>query len=430
MKAASINSMTLLLNLLGAEANYYLNKTLLYTLGLEESFFITYLLDQFKLFKNEGKLREDLSFYMSNSKISVYTTISEFRITELKKSAVNKGIINIVQEGIPTKSYYYVDFDKLLEIISTNKSFTELAYEYAKIKNGINDSIENIEDIVDLRKHSVKSLRFLCKENKISYTGNDNKETLINKLIEKKNPELFENINTNDYFSTVDDISSTSGQPIQPLWENGNYDVPSGQFFRPLVDSKTVTKQILIKTNTNTCHVRDREIENLFKELEINYTDTNVESTNIILNKLSNDKGLLKEYIVNFYNQVIKNAFNIQNKSAFFSAKLKEPDELLIKKLLSKKNLENEEQKIIEEEAKKEEEERKRIVDTDELIDKFKKLTPEMQEEIVKKAEKNKIRNFPSIAMTLEEVKNVSRNVYYRMLAIDIKEILLEENLI
>nr|WP_293994107.1 phage replisome organizer N-terminal domain-containing protein [uncultured Fusobacterium sp.] len=187
-----------------------------------------------------------------------------------------------------------------------------------------------------------------------------------------------------------------------------------------------------IEQDIYTCHdhERDIKIENIFKQLEINYTNTNLESTNIILKKLNNDTELLKEYILRFYEKTVKNAFNIQNKRAFFSAKLKEPDVLLINKLLIEKESKIEEQKIIEKEAKEEEEERKRIVDTNELIDKFKKLTPEMQEEIVKKAEKNKIRNFPNIAMTLEEVKNVSRNVYYRMLAIDIKEILLEENLI
>lgn len=417
-----INSMNLLLNLLGNEANFYLNKVLLYKLGLEESFFITYLLDQFKLLKNEDKLREDLSFYASNSSISIYTTISEFRISELKKSAIEKGIIKISQEGIPTKTYYYINFDKLLEIVSTDKSMMELAYEYAKInnyKNEIETSIDSLEDVENLQKQSVKSLRFICKENNISYTGNDRKNILINKIVKVVNPNIFEKLNlSNTNFITVDDISSTSEQKNCPL-----------------VVSKTDTNQVLIKPNTNTCHVhvRDCEIENLLKSFDINYTDANVESINLILEKLNGDKELLKEYIVSFYEEITRNSYAIKDIKAFFSSRLKTPNEFLIKKLISKKNLEIEKIKKEEEVQKQTEliEEKRRIdeqekIEIDLFIQKFKKLSLEKQEIILNKAEKNKLNKNPEMAESLSLFKENSKNVYRNMLLNEIREVMKE----
>lgn len=416
-----INSTDLLLNLLGAEVNFYLNRILLYKLGLEEAFFMTYLLDQFKLLRNEGKLRKDNSFYASNSSISLYTTISEFRISELKKSAISKEIIRIKQEGIPTKTYYYINFDKLLEIVSTDKGIMEIAYEYAKIynyKNNIETSMESLEDIENLKKQSVKSLRFICKENNISYTGNDRKDTLINKIIETINPKLFlelEKANTD--FIAVDEISSTSGQKNCPL-----------------VVRKTVTNQVLIKPNTNTCHDRVPGIENLLKSFDVNYTNTNVESINLIFEKLDNDKELLKEYLIEFYQELLRNSYDIKNKSAFFSSKLKTPNEFLIKKLLAKKNVElekikKEEEKIVA--LKTEEDNKEKILKSYEMMDKFNNLSSEKQEEILKEAEEKYIlKSTEDEINTMKNIKNFSTELYRKFLIKEIKNIMSVQKLL
>ncbi|MDD7410075.1 MAG: hypothetical protein SOY60_05095 [Fusobacterium gastrosuis] len=432
-----LNSKNLVLNLLGTDSNIQVNKKVLLTLGLEEAFFLSYLIDQYKYLEREEKLREDGSFYASNMDIALYTTLNNSQISKIKRAGVEKNLFKISKEGLETKTYYYLNFDKILEIIGTEKSNLELAYNNI-FKNNENElSIETEEDIINLNKFSVKELRLMCKENQIKYTGVDNKKSLINKIIEFKNPVLFKVITNNDFF-TVDVIASTSGQEVRPLTKNELLSYSSGQEIRPLVDEFSVTNHDIIKPRINTCHVRDHEIENLFKELEINYTDTNVESTNIILRKLNNDKELLKEYIVNFYHQVISTAFNIQNKSAFFSSKLKEPNELLIKKLLSKQQSEIEKKKKEEEKLKFEEEERKKTkemerinVETDLILAKLNSFSIEDKRKIITKAE-NKIESIESKESLnfIKEALGMEGTLYLRRISKEIKMVLNEEGLL
>ncbi len=124
-----LDSKNLVLNLLGTDANIQINKKILLTLKLEEAFFLSYLIDQYKYFEREGKLREDGSFYTSNMDIALYTTFNNSQIARVKKSGVEKGLFKISLEDSRTKSYYYLNFDKILEMIGTEKSNMELAYK-------------------------------------------------------------------------------------------------------------------------------------------------------------------------------------------------------------------------------------------------------------------------------------------------------------
>lgn len=427
-----LDSKSLVLNLLGTDANIQINKKVLLTLGLEEAFFLSYLIDQYKYFEREGLLREDGSFYSSNMDIALYTTLNNSQIVRIKKAGVNKELFKISLEESRTKSYYYLNFDKILEMIGTEKTNFELAYDSKFDSEKININIETFEDIENLRKLTFNELRFLCKQNKIKYTGNDKKEILINKIVEIKNPLLSSNIQ----FTSVNNISFTSEQKNRSLRKNEDSTNLVNENTLT-VSEKSMTNHDIINQEQISCHVRDREIENLFHELDINYTDSNVESANKILKSLNEDKELLKEYIITFYTQTVKNAFNIQNKSAFFSAKLKIPDEILIKKLLSKKSLKLEEEKkkikklkeieLLEEKNRKKEEQR---VEIDLILKKFNELSIEKQEKILHIAEEKRLKKVPDIATSLYLFKENSKTTYYRMLSSDIKEVFLEENLL
>lgn len=426
-----LNSKNLVLNLLGTDANIQINKKILLMLKLEEAFFLSYLIDQYKYFEREGKLREDGSFYTSNMDIALYTTFNNSQIVRVKKAGLEKNLFRISLEDSRTKSYYYLNFDKILEMIGTEKSNMELAYKSRFDSEKIDIEINNLEDIENLKKFTFNELRFYCKENKIKYSGNDKKDNLIKKIIESKNPNLFEKV----HFSTVNDISFTSEQENHSLTKNEK--LSNGVSDISLtVSEKSITNQEQINQEQNTCHVhengkneKDKEIENLFHEFGINYTDTNEASCLLILNEFNGNKILLEKYLINIHKQ-LERLTNIKNLAALFSKKLKEIDYSLINKI--KNESKDEAEKILKEQKKINDE--KKIIENnnkmDKVINSFLKLDKEVQKNVVNIAEQSYLKEVPNINVDLLGIykKNTYR-VYLKMIYFKLLEVIKSENI-
>ena len=424
-----LDSKNLVLNLLGTDANIQINKKILLTLKLEEAFFLSYLIDQYKYFEREGKLREDGSFYTSNMDIALYTTFNNSQIARVKKSGVEKGLFKISLEDSRTKSYYYLNFDKILEMIGTEKSNMELAYKSRFDSEKIDLEINNLEDIENLKKFTFNELRFYCKENKIKYSGNDKKGDLINKIIEFKNPDLLEKV----HFSTVNDISFTSEQKNRSLTKNGKLEDGVSDISLT-VSEKSITNQEQINQEQNTCHVheknkKDEKIESIFHELGINYTDTNEASCLLILNEFEDNKILLEKYLLIIHKQLEK-LTNIKNLAALFSKKLKEIDYSLINKI-KKENKDNIE-KILEEQKKIKDEERRieNSICMDKIIDNFLSLDKEIQENVVNLAEQKFLKENPQTNLDMfKAIKKRSYRSHLRMIYSKLLEIIKDENI-
>ena len=424
-----LDSKNLVLNLLGTDANIQINKKILLTLKLEEAFFLSYLIDQYKYFEREGKLREDGSFYTSNMDIALYTTFNNSQIARVKKSGVEKGLFKISLEDSRTKSYYYLNFDKILEMIGTEKSNMELAYKSRFDSEKIDLEINNLEDIENLKKFTFNELRFYCKENKIKYSGNDKKGDLIKKIIEFKNPELLEKT----HFSTVNDISFTSEQKNRSLTKNGKLEDGVSDISLT-VSEKSITNQEQINQEQNTCHVheknkKDEKIESIFHELGINYTDTNEASCLLILNEFEDNKILLEKYLLIIHKQLEK-LTNIKNLAALFSKKLKEIDYSLINKI-KKENKDNIE-KILEEQKKIKDEERRieNSICMDKIIDNFLSLDKEIQENVVNLAEQKFLKENPQTNLDMfKAIKKRSYRSHLRMIYSKLLEIIKDENI-
>ncbi|PID67244.1 MAG: hypothetical protein CR959_01165 [Fusobacteriales bacterium] len=422
-----INSKAIVLNFLGEEANISINKKILLTLGIDEAFFLSYLINQYKYYEREGLLKEDGSFYASNMDIALYTTFSNSRITRVKKAGVEKNLFKIFQErkentGL-TVTYYKLNFDKILEIIGMDKSDLELAYEniYEGKVNEI-EEIENLEDIEKIKRLSVRELRFLLKKNEVKYSGKDKKSDLINKFIEQKNPVLFNEIKkANNDFITVDEniihqwtqkLSTAKKQELSAVGGHKN---------RPPVDTKSVTNQEQIKPRINTCHDHEfkkieNKIENLLHDYEINYTHTNRESIYEIFNSLNKNEKSLFEYLERILKEV-KNTFGVQNKGGLFTSKIRKRNEDLIKKLNSK--VEKAEKIHVEQEnLKKSEEKIKNGVNRVFLIlNKFNTLNGEEKKQVEEMAIKEFSKNPNTDLNDLMEMKRVSEPVYHKMLS-------------
>ena len=424
-----LDSKNLVLNLLGTDANIQINKKILLTLKLEEAFFLSYLIDQYKYFEREGKLREDGSFYTSNMDIALYTTFNNSQIARVKKSGVEKGLFKISLEDSRTKSYYYLNFDKILEMIGTEKSNMELAYKSRFDSEKIDLEINNLEDIENLKKFTFNELRFYRKENKIKYSGNDKKDNLIKKIIENKNPNLI----SKSHFSTVNDISFTSEQKNRSLTKNGKLEDGVSDISLT-VSEKSITNQEQINQEQNTCHVheknkKDEKIESIFHELGINYTDTNEASCLLILNEFEDNKILLEKYLLIIHKQLEK-LTNIKNLAALFSKKLKEIDYSLINKI-KKENKDNIE-KILEEQKKIKDEERRieNSICMDKIIDNFLSLDKEIQENVVNLAEQKFLKENPQTNLDMfKAIKKRSYRSHLRMIYSKLLEIIKDENI-
>ena len=424
-----LDSKNLVLNLLGTDANIQINKKILLTLKLEEAFFLSYLIDQYKYFEREGKLREDGSFYTSNMDIALYTTFNNSQIARVKKSGVEKELFKISLEDSRTKSYYYLNFDKILEMIGTEKSNMELAYKSRFDSEKIELEINNLDDIENLKKFTFNELRFYCKENKIKYSGNDKKDNLIKKIIEIKNPNLI----TKSHFSTVNDISFTSEQKNRSLTKNGKLEDGVSDISLT-VSEKSITNQDKNNQEQNTCHVheknkKDKKIENLFHELGINFTDTNESSCLLILDKFEGNKILLEKYLISIYNQ-LKKLTNIKNLPALFSKKLKDIDYSLVNKI--KNENQNELKKVQKEKKITKDEERikENNEKLDKYIDEFLKLDKNIQKNIVDLAEQNYLKENSEI--NIEMLKIIKKNtyrVYLKMIHFKILEVTKKNNL-
>ena len=444
-----IDSKSFVLNTLSQDASWITNKKIFFTLGHQLTQILVYLIDQYKYFEANNALRQDGSFYISNIDLQVYNTMNESQIQTLKKRGIEEGIFKISLEGIPVKSYYYLNFDKIAEIGATDKTNNELALEYFKKTTGVDIELQvnNEEDILNLNKLSYKELRFYCKRNNITYTGkHKTKNSLIELILEKQCPELLK-----ADFSTVDDISSTSGQKNihcgisvdEKISTSGQKNIHCEEIVsseiqwtenRPLVEEISAHNQEQINQEQNTCHVheknkKDKKIENLFHELGINFTDTNEASCLLILDKFEGNKVFLEKYLINIHNQ-LKKLTNIKNLPALFSKKLKDIDYSLISKIKSEgknelKKIQKEKEIIINEERIKEKNEKQ-----NQFVNEFLKLDKSIQENIVDLAEQNYLKENSTINIEmLKVIKKNTYRTYLKMIYFKLLEVIKKNNL-
>jgi hypothetical protein len=101
-----------LLNLLGRDAYWVLNKKLVKHLGCDTTLLLQHFIDlQFKLF--DGK-----EFYQQQERITEETSLGEHTIRECVKKLNKFGILNIVKKGLPAKNYYNINQDIVMDILN------------------------------------------------------------------------------------------------------------------------------------------------------------------------------------------------------------------------------------------------------------------------------------------------------------------------
>lgn len=394
----NINYENLLYSTLSQEANLFVNKKILAQVGLNLAAFISFLIDKGRYHKSNDELTEDGYFFATNEDIHLFTGIPRTSITKLKKQGQELGLFSTkkLENSFKSATHYKLNFEKILTILSVDKSVLELAYERALPEE---NKIEEFSEST-LIKFSCRELRLVCKKLEIPYSGKDNKMNLINKILN----ETLENKELNKWTEK----SSTSGQKNHPLKNSSQ------------VDGKTVhqwTEKVSIGGQEN-CHKKNQNqkkqnqknqiiddslkiFENLFNEFEITFTKTNQTSVLKLLRTMK-EKDVI-QYLKETYEN-IKETPNVKSIARLFSSKIAKGERQInstpksIKEVTETKtdiikNIEKEEKKSIEEET---------------IIE----LSPEEEKELLEKAKKDPTANVKFII----NMKSLNKVIYYNTL--------------
>lgn len=185
-----MNYETFCLNLLSQDSFLQVNKKLLATLGLEKAVYISLLIDKYKQYKEENKLKDGY-FFLTDNKICLYSGLKTKTIQNLKSKCEKEGFIFIKKEGIPLRTYYNINFYKVFEVFNLEKEIFDLNYERI-FKEEL--TVENIT-FEKLEKLSLKQLQILCQKYKITYYGYHKKAELISIILDELNKkEKIENL--------------------------------------------------------------------------------------------------------------------------------------------------------------------------------------------------------------------------------------------
>lgn len=312
-----INHELYCLQALSQDGFLMLNKKLIAILGLEKSVFIAYLIDKYKQLKNENNLNNGY-FYSTDNDILLFTGLKLKTIQKIKIEGEDLGLFFVKKEGIPAKTFYKINFSKINSYFLIEKSQKELSYERI-LDDDI--SLENVTYNL-LKEISIRKLQLFCKQNKITYSGNYNKQKLIEKILYES--QKLKNIKNESFIHSKEKILEMNVKDLRKACKNldisysGNSNKEELQnklldFFNKKEVDETVNKKSVNKCTINlstsvqkSCNKKEQniitknkeqnhnhdvndmeELKKLFVEWNINFTQKNQNSINKLLKTMS-----------------------------------------------------------------------------------------------------------------------------------------------
>ncbi|MSS61478.1 hypothetical protein [Fusobacterium sp. FSA-380-WT-2B] len=314
-----LNYENILYDTLSQEANLFVNKKLLAQLESDLALFISFLIDKGRYHKFNNGLTEEGYFYATNEDIYLFTRIPRKRIVKLKKQGAEQELFFIKKSSnsFNGATYYRLNFEKILEIISSDKTAMELAYETSIPTN---EEVGYSEETI--MKLSYRDLKLVCKKLKIPYRGTDRKTTLIEKILE------------NQGLNKLTPKVPTSGQEKCQL-----VDTKSANRLTPKVPQKKSKEKNQIEKN----QIEKNQIiddvdffESLFKEINITYTKTNKASVEKLLKNMT--KKEVELYLKETY-EAIKETPGVKSIARLFSSKIAKGERQIISPKQKKENI-------------------------------------------------------------------------------------------
>ncbi|WP_349764261.1 hypothetical protein, partial [Fusobacterium sp. SYSU M8D902] len=422
-------------DILSQDSFLMLNRKLYSVLGLELATFITFLIDKEKYYKNNYKLDNEGYFYITNADLLLHTGIKASRINNLKNESVEKNLLYLKKAGIPLKTYYKVNISKVREIIYNSKSSLDLAYNRLINDENLNLEDLKSFSISTLERKTYRDLRLICKNMKISYSGKDKKSELIDKImLQTENPvkemdNLVDEITDTNKPLKIDEKSLKKYTTLSLRTLCKNMKIPySGKdkkmdLINKILNKNEMDNQVDKYTNTKNENLELEKIKNLilsFDGLDLNW---NSYLENIISSFLKKHKlSLTLEYLTSNYKNVMANSL-IQNKTGCFISLLKKEQRQINSVNKNKENLvveqvdKNKENLVVEQVDKN-----KDIIDDNILFNKFLQLEEyeklKVEEEIF-----NGITD-KAILDSLLKLKGENQKFYYSTLKNEIQKIM------
>lgn len=326
----NINFENILFDMLSWESGLYLNKKLIGFFGLELAAITSYLISQAKYHKENYSITEDGFFYATDLDIILYVGIKNTRITEIKREGLEYNLFTIEKRGMPQKTYYKINYEQLIKLFSTDKTFIEISFNRLFNHENLETPFELTEN--SILKLSYAELRMLCKILKIKYSGKSKKQDLIDEIL--KNQELIKP--KKETFSSVQKNCTLNKSSIKHK-SSQCVNLPHTSVW----NFRHKLKSYKHKTNIKNHDQEEKKkvdldfFENLFKEFKINFTKTNQEAVKKLLVSLSSQKKV-EEYLKETYNN-IQATPGVKDPARLFSAKIAKGERQVIPKAAMKK---------------------------------------------------------------------------------------------
>lgn len=398
-------------DLLTQDSYFILNRKLNSYCGLVLGAFIVFLLDKEKYHKYNRELTQDGYFYATDMDIMLMTGLTSSQVSKLKNTAVEKELVFIKREGIPLKTYYKINLQKINDIMNLNKTAMELSYERIIFENKEQKDISNLLNVSEatLSNLTFKDLRFICKKFKVSYSGKNTKLEIIEKILEEKEKILQGGtlaqgiipVNPKSEASSIQDLKNMTFKNLRIMCKELNISY-SGKDTKDVLINKIADfkgfleeepKEEQNKESEEEAIVPEivfdeKDFEELFKEFDISYTYKNQQAVKKLRRKMSDNDVIL--YLKETYEN-IKATPEVKNIGALFSSKIAKGERQVISKTSSKEK-KTEEKKS---EAKKTSKNLiKEVINDiftpnnsdDKLMEKYEKYSTEEKEKIEKEA--------------------------------------------
>lgn len=322
-------------DLLTQDSFFILNRKLNSCIGLILSAFLVFLLDKEKYHKYNNELTKDGFFYATDMDIMLMTGLTSSQVSKLKKEAEEKEFVSVKKEGIPLKTYYKVNLQKINDILNLNKSAIELSYQRITeedIPNLLNVS-ENI--LINL---SFRDLRFICKKFRVKYYGTNTKQQMIENILEAKEKmasgetetEGKQNKKVSNEVLSIQDLRNLTFKNLRSICKENNITY-TGQDTKSILVNKIADFKGFIEleadeelTKPEISSVAETEnididFKKIFDDFDIAYTFKNQEAIKKLRKSMS-DKDI-KDYLTETYNN-IKATPGVKNIGALFTAKI------------------------------------------------------------------------------------------------------------
>ena len=270
----------MLIDLLSNTGYIIVNKEIIKKIGLHEAILLGELCSEYIYWKKKNETINEF-FYSTRENIEENTGLSAYQQRTAISNLVKKDIIVMKSEGMPLKTWYFINENKLQELLFDNiEEDTENEMEKSSSKDVIQQDVKKIDNkaLNNFRTSYEEILQHDVKEVNINNNKNNNKENKIDGLFnfiinnKKEIPEEFKNVDYEKLYQTLEkyemlyscdilqQISSENKEKIKVI----TYAI--ALMVRDNIPSNTITRNKLIDIY-KFCKSKQIEYENTNKEI-------------------------------------------------------------------------------------------------------------------------------------------------------------------